>query len=111
MAQAVDNANGPAGNCGVLEYVRAHRGDFVAIHTQQAGVKSRKKAPERKRRIDGIAHLLAANGEAFEGGQCYSCSDAIIAHEARGHAVATKDKDLKPICKECGTEFLHVPHQ
>ncbi len=52
---------GAAGNCGVLEYVRAHRGDFVAIHTQQAGVKSRKKAPERKRRVEGIAHLLSAN--------------------------------------------------
>ena len=102
---------GTAGNCGVLAYVRAHRGDFAGMHAQQGGLKLKRKAPERARRVEGMAHLLGATGEDFEGGQCHSCADAIIAHEARGHAVATKDGDLKPLCKVCGTKMVPVPHR
>ena len=101
---------GTAGNCGLLAWMREHGESFRAAQALLAKSKAKAKAGERERRMAAIEHLLGAKGEEFEGTQCHSCGDAIIAREACGEAVVTKDGDYKALCKATGTTMVKVPH-
>ncbi len=106
---------GKAGTCDVLKFVRANAGPLHKIREESARSRAIFKRGERKRRVEGIDHLLAVQGENFLGDCCHGAGDGMIAVEAAQDEagvdrVATKDKDFTGLCRSIQRISVLVAH-
>jgi hypothetical protein len=85
-------------NCGLKKYMSKERRDFEMLRRQLQSAPT--KDFETTRRIKSLRELYRVEKADFERGDCYSCGDAIIAHEApTSTVIATKNKThFEPIC-------------
>jgi len=88
-----DDECGRPDACDLQEFVHNREWHIEALATGLDSLPASQKDAETVRRIEALAHLLAApQGEPFDGKQCHRCGDALICLEApAGHVIATKN--------------------
>jgi len=94
-------------NCGLKAYVARNQTDFVKLRDELR--KSDAPDGETSRRIKALRELYRVEKRDFERNDCYSCGDAIIAHEApRGAPVVTKNQEhFAVMCKLFGKTGIY----
>ena len=102
------DCGGPT-QCGILNYVAAHRGpmDWLTIELKNLPATAKKGDTDAKH-VDGMMHLLDyAPDKAFDGKKCHRCGDLLICVESpAGHIIATKnEKDFLPIATILGKQL------
>ena len=90
---------GSARNCGLKSYVAHGKADFVRLREELRNAAS--PDAETQRRVRALRELYRVEKRDFKRDDCYSCGDAIIAHEAPGGApiVTKNEKHFAAICK------------
>ena len=90
---------GSVKNCGLKRYVARGQADFVRLREELR--KAASPDAETQRRIRALRELYRVEKRDFERDDCYSCGDAIIAHEAPDSApILTKNENhFAVICK------------
>jgi len=89
---------GQVRGCGLKGYVKSHRKDFEGLRAKLQNQAD--PDVETVRRIKSLRELYRVPNTDFLRTDCYSCGDAIIAHEAPTEStiITLNEKHLVPIC-------------